>query len=492
MSRLEDYAGGLATPEPSPTPSSGLIRTASGRLRRRSGNSLQGSVDLGRLVGDLRKRLEAAGVLKPEHDDSLLKRFLAARAFDLDKAEVMFVNMVNWRKEFGTDTILHDFDFPEMKKVMELYPHGHHNTDKWGHPVYIEKLGQLKVKQLMEVTNMERMLRNHVYEWEKLLQWKWPAASQAVGHNIDKSFTVLDFEGNQGILKFYKEGSKFLKYILQVDADYYPEVTLFKMFIINVPWTFKQVWSIVKPWIDPKTASKIEVHGKDYKKALLEYVDESALPQFLGGTCVCPGGDCLACEPGPWRDFPKPWERKSDEQPAAEQQQQPDVNGEAQRAPDTQASGQSEFPAPAANEPATPMSPEQKSALEADTMFAARKSLRLQPLRVPSRDGLSQMAGDASSSAPVSQSRPGTPEFGTPSGEFTPSVPFQAGRQASNVGQYQLQLQVDDVQKRLSVCEAKLEEYRKTVAQHEQQLIDLQGKHTAPHKQRSCGCCAIM
>eukprot|EP00898_Chlorokybus_atmophyticus_P001375 jgi/Chlat1/2238/Chrsp17S02558 len=106
MSRSGDSTCALASPAPSSTPgSAGLTRTASGRLRRKSG-SLQGTIDLARLVNDLRKRLDDAGVLKPEHDDAILKRFLAARSFDLDKAEVMFVNMVNRRKEFGTDTIL--------------------------------------------------------------------------------------------------------------------------------------------------------------------------------------------------------------------------------------------------------------------------------------------------------------------------------------------------------------------------------------------------
>ena len=42
----------------------------------------------------------------------------------------MFTADAEWRKEFGTDTILDDFHFHERDAFISVYPQGYHKTDK--------------------------------------------------------------------------------------------------------------------------------------------------------------------------------------------------------------------------------------------------------------------------------------------------------------------------------------------------------------------------
>jgi hypothetical protein len=72
-----------------------------------------------------------------------------------------------------------------------------------------------------------------------------------------------------------------------------------KFYIINSPWGFSTVWSLVKGWLDPATVEKIHVLGSSYKADLLKQIPADSLPAFLGGACDCPGG-CSLSDAGPW------------------------------------------------------------------------------------------------------------------------------------------------------------------------------------------------
>ncbi|XP_062079114.1 phosphatidylinositol/phosphatidylcholine transfer protein SFH13-like [Humulus lupulus] len=254
-------------------------------------------------VQDFRRRLVDRDLLPPRHDDYYtLLRFLKARDFNIEKTIQMWEEMLNWRKEYGTDTILEDFEFEELEEVLQYYPQGYHGVDKEGRPVYIERLGKAHPSKLMRITTIERYLKYHVQEFEKAIQEKFPACSIAAKRQICSTTTILDVNG-LGVKNFTRTAANLLAAMTKIDNSYYPE-TLHRMYIVNAgPGFKKMLWPAAQKFLDAKTIGKIQVLEPKSLCKLFEVIDSSELPDFLGGSCTCSTeGGCLRSNKGPWND----------------------------------------------------------------------------------------------------------------------------------------------------------------------------------------------
>ena len=98
--------------------------------------------------------------------------------------------------------------------------------------------------------------------------------------------------------------NKLLKIASVIGSDYYPEI-LGQMYIVNAPYLFTGVWSIVKGFLDERTVAKIRIMSNGHKEVLLEVIDADILPHFLGGNYVFADkdGENLKSDIGPWNKY---------------------------------------------------------------------------------------------------------------------------------------------------------------------------------------------
>ncbi|WOL07575.1 phosphatidylinositol/phosphatidylcholine transfer protein SFH11 isoform X1 [Canna indica] len=274
--------------------------SSSGTFRK----MFQGVRDSGeeKSVQSLRELLLSRGKLPEKHDDyHTLLRFLRMRNFDVSKAEEMFVNMLKWREENGIDVIAREFKFEEYEAVKRCYPHGYHGVDKYGRPLYIERIGSLDLDTLLRITTIDRYVKYHISEQEKTLNLRYPACSLAAKRHVASTTIILDVKG-MGTNNFSRPARELFIEIQKIDCNYYPE-TLNKIFVINAGPGFKALWKVLSAFLEARTLSKIQVLGTKYLDKIAEAVDLSNVPDFIGGTCKCyEHGGCLLKDKGPWTD----------------------------------------------------------------------------------------------------------------------------------------------------------------------------------------------
>lgn len=98
---------------------------------------------------------------------------------------------------------------------------------------------------------------------------------------MDSLVTIVDMSG-MGLSLIGKASMEIMRRVAEIDQLYYPESS-HQLLIVNAPWIFGAVWSILTPLLNARGHGKISVFYGDSKEALGEFVDDENLPDFLGG-----------------------------------------------------------------------------------------------------------------------------------------------------------------------------------------------------------------
>jgi len=174
---------------------------------------------------------------------------------------------------------------PDPHIYIAQYPQFYYGNGKNGCPVYISKPGRLNISAVECLTTFPSILNYHwyvmVHDYASRLR-----ANKVKNENF-KRFEcniVLDL-GELSVSQLNSRTLNVIKEQAFIDSLCFPE-TMSKMVIINAPRFFSATWKIIKGWIDPRTANKIEIIAsrKVWEKRLRELVDADNLPSDYGGT----------------------------------------------------------------------------------------------------------------------------------------------------------------------------------------------------------------
>lgn len=229
-------------------------------------------------------------------------RFLQARQFNVESAVEMYVAWRKWYyltplpkldgRIFQDDecsqwqmypcTIL-EYDIPGLSDFNSRHSlcYTMLAEDKDGSPIYWEKTGLTTpfYSSMLEDMSESDMVTLHVRQQE-LLVTLLHDKSIKYGKHIDKFVVISDLTG----LTFSLDPAAMRMFLLlaSLDSANYPE-RLKKLYFINAPFYFTAIWSVVWPFLNPATVSKVVILGQDYLPSLLEVIDNEFIPSEYGG-----------------------------------------------------------------------------------------------------------------------------------------------------------------------------------------------------------------
>lgn len=219
-------------------------------------------------------------------DDRAVERFLIARKFDLNAALQMWLDAMKWRLETKLDTVLHD-PHPNLLEIRAAMDnHSEHKFDNFGRPIYIEWVGKLDVNKILPTFTMDHVMGYQFHATEFRRKVLFPRGAALTGKPVDQIVSIVDLKGIEFGKHLTKPVYEFIKKLSACNQAYYPEF-LGALYIINAPTIFRIAWVIIRPWLDSRTQSKIQILSDDGHTELLKIMSPDSLPAAMKGRCQC-------------------------------------------------------------------------------------------------------------------------------------------------------------------------------------------------------------
>jgi hypothetical protein len=212
----------------------------------------------------------------PPPPQELPLRFLRAGKNDPIEGRRRYEQTLEWRKEYGMDQIIKS-PHPYFELIKQHYPQFFHLRGRKNEPVWYERPPGVNLKALSSAgVDLDALLRHYAMVTEFGWQYLEP-------DDMGRSITVIDLDGIK-MTDFVGDVVDFTKKCSAFTGSHYPERAGY-VFVINVPYWFNVIWSVVKNFVDSVTLEKISiVRGeKAIMTAMLERIPIENIPPEYGG-----------------------------------------------------------------------------------------------------------------------------------------------------------------------------------------------------------------
>lgn len=176
-------------------------------------------------------------------------------------------NFIEWRKLNNVENV----SAADCQSILDKKIAYRQGQDKFGHPLVICLAGRHD-KNNRDIVEMKNCF---IYLMEETLRRADPE---------DETFCIVFDMSAFSMRCMDYESVRLLVDILQLN---YPD-TLGMALIVNAPFIFSACWAIIKLWLDPVTAAKV-----NFIKAaqLVDYVEPEYIIPEIGDRNICPLAD---------------------------------------------------------------------------------------------------------------------------------------------------------------------------------------------------------
>lgn len=216
-------------------------------------------------IDEVRKMIgPLSGKLALYCSDASISRYLEARSWNVKKAVKMLKASLKWRLNCKPEEILWD-DVAKEAETGKIYRSNY--TDKCGRPVLVMR------PRCQNTKSVKGQIKYLVYCME--------SAVVNLPEDQEQMVWLIDFHGFN-LSNISVMVTKETAHVLQ---DHYPE-RLGIAILYDAPKIFEPFWKVAKPFLDPKTASKVKFMYSDdpnSKKMMEELFDMSLVESAFGG-----------------------------------------------------------------------------------------------------------------------------------------------------------------------------------------------------------------